>query len=128
MEQAHNAVLDRGIVTNVLLEDGEDRDDRLNDVPFWDQGNLDHYTHEALAMRHAIRHNNRVKAQIERFWYIVEFSKSEDGAVAKDSYLKLMSRFYRCLVGGMTEQEACALVGEDWRKDITANSSGTRNK
>lgn len=124
MEQAHNAVLDKGIVTDVLLGDGEDIDDRLNDVPFWDQGNLDHYTMESLAIRHAIRHDNRVKAQIERFWYIVEFSKAMDGAVAKNSYLKLMSRFYRCLVGEMTEQEARALVEEDWRKDITANSSG----
>ena len=77
LSEAHKAVLDKGVVTSVLLGDGEDAEDKLSDVPFWDQGNLDHYTMEALALRRSIRHDNRVKAQIERFWYIVEFSKAQ---------------------------------------------------
>jgi hypothetical protein len=113
LQEAHNAVLDKGIVTHVLLDDDDDMDEKLNEVPFWDQGNLDHYTMEALAIRRAIRNDNRVKAQIARFWSIIDFAKTEDNqSINKESYSKLMSRFYKCLVDSMTEQEAVALVEE----------------
>ena len=39
-------------------------------VPVWDQGNLSHYTPDALALRLALKNDRSLKRGVDRYWTI----------------------------------------------------------
>ena len=83
--------------------------------PYWQQGNTDLESPEALAMRAALRQDARVQRELGRFWSV--HSKLADGTISKDEYLKARVKIALALIPDMTPEEARAAGEEDWVAD-----------
>jgi hypothetical protein len=111
-DDAHAAVLSKNVITDV--------DDPLlrQAIPVWDQGNLDHYTADALALRLALRNEPGLKRAINRYWNILDLEKNSEHHLVKSSYYELFERLYKALTQIEDREVANEKAEEDWDRDV----------
>ncbi len=85
------------------------------DKPYWMQGDDAFESEEALAMRAALKHDARVRAELNKFWKV--YDKDHDGKVSKAEYLNVHSKLCLVLIPDITPAEARAAGEEDWVSD-----------
>ena len=84
-EEAHRIVMEKGIVV-------EHEEELQEDIPIWEQGNLDLYTPEMLMVRHALRVDDVINQKIQLFWDIQGMNKGETGDIMEAGYVNMMVR------------------------------------
>ena len=68
------------------------------------QGDDEFETEEALAMRAALKHDARVRTELQKFWRV--YDKDQDGHVSKAEYLIVHCKLCLVLIPDITGQEA----------------------
>ena len=79
------------------------------------QGDDEFETEEALAMRAALKHDARVRTELQKFWRV--YDKDQDGHVSKAEYLNVHCKLCLVLIPDVTGQEARDAGEEDWVAD-----------
>ena len=83
--------------------------------PYWMQGDAAFETEEALAMRAALKHDARVRAELQKFWRV--YDKDQSGNVSKAEYLNVHAKLCLVLIPDITPAEARRAGEEDWVSD-----------
>ena len=78
-------------------------------LPYWQQGNADFESEDMLAMRAALKQDERVKRELEKFYSVYE--KDADGKISKEEYLHVHTKYCLVLIPDMSPADARAAGG-----------------
>ncbi|KAL1496583.1 hypothetical protein AB1Y20_014188 [Prymnesium parvum] len=107
--------------------------DALAEVPYWNQGNAELYTDEALRARHTLRRHPRIQEKLGQWWtMLLRSSQGSNGAKLKDSvgkkdYCWLLCLLYKALLDPFDLDEARESAEEDWEQDTRGHPAMTRH-
>ena len=101
---------------------------QLSEVPYWNQGNADLYTDEALHARYMLRHHPAVEAVLQLWWSMVLRSVQAGGDPAsalleKRDYCTLLCMIYKALLKPYNQEDAYQAAEEDWANDCKGHQT-----
>lgn len=109
------------VKANHITVEHDGTEDFLDDIPIWEQGNLDLYTKDVLAQRHALKVHPAIVSCMDSFWSVDGMDKkAEQGqplSLTKSGYEEMMLRFYKVLLGSDDEEAGMKSIQEDWERD-----------
>ena len=99
---------------------------RLGELPYWQQGDEEMNTTDALTKRHELRDDPGVVAALELWWQTTKRSMetedpgkqhSEDQSLDHDQYVLMSKKIYKAMIEDFDEAEALKEAEADWNKD-----------
>lgn len=90
-------------------------------LPYWQQGTDEFESEDFLALRAALRHDERVKRELARFWGV--YHKDARGRITKEEYLHVHIKYCLVLIPDITPSDARAAGEEDWEGDSGGEGS-----
>lgn len=104
----------------------------LKDIPYFQQGNSDMVTHDALSKRRMLRYEKCVDKVLRVFWTTAQNSASvkndrarrvDDSPLPKGEFMKLNGKLYRALVGPWDALDAEEIGQEEWNDSVGADET-----
>jgi hypothetical protein len=94
-------------------------DKRSEDIPLWQQGDLDLYTPEVLVKRHALRVDPGIIAETTKAWDICEVASCRDinGHLLQLGFVRLLSCFHAALMGTDDPVASNKAAADEFLKD-----------
>lgn len=86
------------------------------------QGNIEHYTTQALLQRKMLSHKRELQAMTSLFWNLLTAQTPGAKTIGKEQYLDLFLRVTKVLMPNWTETEGRALVEVDWQQESRNNA------
>lgn len=86
-------------------------------VPYWQQGNLEHYTDEKLNQRLKLKEQSGIVHAIRMFWNAQDLVKDHRGCIHKSAYLVLNVKLQKALDQDFQLGTALATAKTDWKRD-----------
>lgn len=98
------------------------KENELSDVPYWNQGNAELYSCEALRARFGLRQHPKLKMILHKWWTMLVFSTHASREpisteVEKQDYCRLLLLIYKALLNPFNQAEAETSAEKDWQAD-----------
>jgi hypothetical protein len=117
----YQAVRERAeqVVAHGLVIVTNDDENHSEDIPLWQQGDLDLYTPDVLIKRHALRVDPGIVAETTKAWDISEVASCRDvkGHLLQRGFVQLLACFHAILMGTDDIQSSEKAAAEEWTKD-----------
>ena len=94
-------------------------------LPYWQQGDEDFNRTLPSAQRAALRTDERVVKELERFWRVF---RSNGQPISKEQYVSVHQKFSAVLIPGLTSEEAANAAETDWVADAAGGEQMHREQ
>ena len=114
----------KNVVT--IIEEGDE-------VPMWQQGDLELATEEKMLERQKLRYDRRVLRVLQQFWEAAQRSLQSGGDahaadLHKEGHRLMLRRIYRLMIKDFDEAACDASISEDWARDAKGAETLSRKR
>ena len=99
-------------------------------VPYWQQGDMNLYTEDNLAKRQSLRQDANVLEALQQWWSCAQRSmqseKHEGTSLSRDNYVRICLKVYKAMIEDFVEAEAAECAAQDWVQDSKGESELSR--
>ena len=125
-EEAHQLALESGEVIHTVSDESE-----LENVEFWQQGDVSLATKDKLAQREELRYHPRVLEALQSFWEAAQRSLQSGGDASaselhREGHAIMLKRIYRVMIKHFDQDDCDRCIADDWKRDTKGKDVLTR--